>query len=73
LLREHLERLASQVRKCEKCDLALRRERAIPGEGPLDAEIFLVGQAPSIASKKTTGPFGVLQDLFCATSWEEQR
>ncbi len=57
MLREHIERLALQVSKCEKCDLALKRERAIPGEGPLDAEIFLVGQAPFDSEQKNGRPF----------------
>jgi len=31
---------------CRKCSLHLTRKNPVPGEGPLDAELMLVGEAP---------------------------
>ena len=41
-----LEQTAAAVRSCTLCRLHVGRTHAVPGEGPLDADVFLIGEAP---------------------------
>ena len=41
-----LEEIANEVRSCTACELHKGRTRAVPGEGPLNAEIMFIGEAP---------------------------
>lgn len=41
-----LQRLHEQIRACRLCDLHKTRTQAVPGVGPLSAEIMFVGEAP---------------------------
>jgi len=52
-----VEVLASKIKGCHKCDLALNRKEAVPGEGPRGARIFLVGQAPFDMEQINGRPF----------------
>ena len=52
-----VEVLASKIKGCNKCDLALNRKEAVPGEGPRGARIFLVGQAPFDMEQINGRPF----------------
>lgn len=52
-----LEELAAQVRVCVQCRLNLSRRIAVPGEGPLDAELLLVGEAPGAREDAVGRPF----------------
>ena len=52
-----LEELATQVRVCVQCRLNLSRRIAVPGEGPLDAELLLVGEAPGASEDAAGRPF----------------
>ena len=52
-----LERLASEVRVCQKCPLGSLRTYAVPGEGPADAEIMFVGEAPGAHEDRQGRPF----------------
>lgn len=52
-----LETLAAGIRRCEKCRLHQGRGRAVPGEGPADAEILLLGEAPGGVEDATGRPF----------------
>lgn len=54
---EELERLAEQIRVCPRCDLALSRTHAVPGEGNPHAAIMFVGEAPGAAEDKSGRPF----------------
>ena len=56
--------LESQIMNCERCDLALKRKRAIPGEGPLGARVFLLGQAPFDAEEMNGRPFWGVTGAF---------
>lgn len=56
--------LESQIMNCERCDLALKRKRAIPGEGPLKARVFLLGQAPFDAEEMNGRPFWGVTGAF---------
>jgi DNA polymerase len=42
----NLEKIASKIRKCKKCELWKIRKKAVPGEGPERAKIAFIGQNP---------------------------
>jgi DNA polymerase len=44
--RADLSRLHQQIRACQLCPLSEGRNFAVPGSGPVPAEIMLVGEAP---------------------------
>lgn len=52
-----LERLAEEITHCERCDLFRTANRAVPGDGPSDATIMLVGEAPGFNEDKQGHPF----------------
>lgn len=43
---------------CTKCGLCNSRTRVVFGEGPLNAELFVVGEAPGFNEDKEGKPFG---------------
>ena len=45
------------VNGCRACPLATTRTRAVPGEGPVDAEILLIGEAPGYYEDQQGRPF----------------
>jgi DNA polymerase len=49
--------LCNEVRVCEKCILAQGRTNAVPGEGPVDAEIMFIGEAPGFHEDRQGRPF----------------
>lgn len=52
-----LELVASEVRGCPKCPLAKSRVKAVPGEGPADARVMLIGEAPGFHENQQGRPF----------------
>jgi DNA polymerase len=52
-----LHQLEEAARVCVRCPLWRCRKRAVPGEGPLDAPLFLVGEAPGRIEDVTGRPF----------------
>ena len=52
-----LHALAAAIDGCRQCDLARHRTRPVPGEGPADARIVLVGEAPGAREDRTGRPF----------------
>jgi DNA polymerase len=52
-----LEQVRSQIITCTKCRLSETRTNAVPGNGPENAEIMLVGQAPGREEDKQGKPF----------------
>jgi DNA polymerase len=52
-----LEELNNQIRNCKKCRLYLTAKNAVPGEGPQDAKIMIVGQNPGADEDETGRPF----------------
>jgi DNA polymerase len=54
---EQLELLEERVRTCELCALSRTRNNAVPGEGPLDAEVMFIGEAPGVNEDKQGRPF----------------
>jgi DNA polymerase len=52
-----LTNLYDQIRSCTRCQLARSRTRAVPGEGPEDASLMFIGEAPGFHEDKTGRPF----------------
>lgn len=46
-----------EIRACTRCPLAETRTRAVPGEGPLDAEIMFIGEGPGFHEDRQGRPF----------------
>lgn len=49
--------LCSQVYACRRCRLWMGAKQGVPGEGPLDAKIMVVGQNPGAEEDETGKPF----------------
>ncbi len=54
---ETLAQVAQEVRVCKKCALFRSRKNAVPGEGPAEAEIMFVGEAPGFHENEQGLPF----------------
>ena len=52
-----LEQLNQQIYTCKKCRLWQGAKHGVPGEGPLDAKVMLVGQNPGTDEDETGRPF----------------
>jgi DNA polymerase len=52
-----LQKIADQVAKCKKCDLASTRTNPVPGEGNSDAMVVFVGEAPGADEDAQGRPF----------------
>jgi DNA polymerase len=52
-----LEGLVEEIRVCTRCDLHSVANKAVPGEGPSDARVILVGEAPGFNEDKQGRPF----------------
>lgn len=52
-----LEQLDAEVRACTRCPLYQGTKHGVPGEGPLDARIMLVGEAPGQREDQQGRPF----------------
>ncbi|HHS97334.1 MAG TPA: uracil-DNA glycosylase [Chloroflexi bacterium] len=52
-----LAQIAEEVRACTACILHRGRTQAVPGEGPADAEIMFIGEAPGFHEDQQGRPF----------------
>src|SRR5574341_175911 len=52
-----LTKLSDQVRVCQRCDLAKGRTNAVPGEGPENAAIMMIGEGPGFHEDRQGRPF----------------
>jgi len=52
-----LDRLHHEIRTTKRCPLCADRTQAVPGEGPIDARLFMIGEAPGEEEDKTGRPF----------------
>lgn len=52
-----LEEITRQVQVCEKCELHFSRKKAVPGEGPHNASIMLIGEGPGFFENEQGRPF----------------
>jgi uracil-DNA glycosylase len=66
---EVLQQVAREVSQCTLCGLHHSRKRAVPGEGPADARIMLIGEGPGFNENEQGRPFvgqagKLLEDLL---------
>jgi uracil-DNA glycosylase family 4 len=54
---EEERRIRWEITHCTKCDLHRYRTHAVPGEGPLSARIFLIGEGPGREEDQLGRPF----------------
>ncbi|MCC6386801.1 MAG: uracil-DNA glycosylase [Dehalococcoidia bacterium] len=71
------ERLYERVRACDLCPLWKTRTNAVPGEGPIDAEVMFIGEAPGVNEDRQGRPFvgaagQFLDELFAAAGLSRQ-
>jgi len=52
-----LTELNKEIRNCHKCEIASSRTQAVPGEGPENAEIMFIGEAPGYNEDQQGRPF----------------
>jgi DNA polymerase len=54
---KELEIMRREIKTCVKCRLAKTRREAVPGEGSIGAEYFIIGQGPGANEDVTGRPF----------------
>jgi DNA polymerase len=54
---EVLAQVAREVSACTKCELHRSRKKAVPGEGPVHAEIMFIGEGPGFHENEQGRPF----------------
>lgn len=52
-----LEKLDEKIKNCKECSLWKTRKNAVPGEGPINAKIMIIGQSPGRKEDETGRPF----------------
>jgi len=52
-----LSTIARQVSECKRCPLHYSRKKAVPGEGPAQAEIMMIGEGPGFYENEQGRPF----------------
>lgn len=54
---EQLAKLAARIAVCRKCPLHETRKKSVPGDGPANAEIMLIGEGPGFHENEQGRPF----------------
>ena len=54
---EQLQEIAAQVRACTRCPLYKGATKGVPGEGPVNAEIMMIGEGPGFHEDQQGRPF----------------
>ncbi|MDA1095867.1 MAG: uracil-DNA glycosylase, partial [Chloroflexi bacterium] len=62
------------VSHCTACPLSVGRTNAVPGDGPIDAEVLFIGEAPGFYEDKQARPFvgqagKFLDELLSGIGW----
>ena len=52
-----LTELHRRIKNCKRCDLSKSRKNAVPGEGPISAQLMFVGEAPGAKEDEIGRPF----------------
>jgi DNA polymerase len=52
-----LDEIAGEIRVCTRCELHRTRTNSVPGEGPADARIMVIGEAPGWNEDQQGRPF----------------
>lgn len=73
-----LEALAREIAHCTRCPLHKGRTRAVPGEGPADAKIMFIGEAPGFHEDQQGRPFvgaagQFLEELLASIGFTRQQ
>lgn len=55
--KEEMDRMEREICSCELCPLADTRKNAVPGQGPTNAKIMLIGEAPGHHENEQGIPF----------------
>jgi len=68
-----IDEIGTMVRACRKCGLCEGRKQAVPGEGPSNARLVVVGEGPGATEDETGRPFvgragELLTDILAAIS-----
>lgn len=68
---EELTALAGEIAVCRRCPLARARTQAVPGEGPANATLMFVGEAPGFHEDRQGRPFvgasgNLLQEMLAS-------
>jgi uracil-DNA glycosylase family 4 len=76
-MEEKAEALYERIRSCQLCPLAVTRTHAVPGEGPLDAQVMFIGEAPGANEDKQGRPFvgaagNFLSELLAAAGYRRE-
>ena len=66
-----LEQVAQIIRRCEACGLCEERTNAVPGDGPADARLMVIGEGPGANEDEQGLPFvgragSLLNDILSA-------
>ncbi len=56
-MEDSLEQIAREVSTCTKCPLHRSRVKAVPGEGPANAQIMFIGEGPGFHENQSGRPF----------------
>ncbi|MGC8461651.1 MAG: uracil-DNA glycosylase [Candidatus Dormibacteria bacterium] len=57
LLTHESSSLVEEITSCTACALCTTRTNAVPGDGPLDASVMVIGEAPGKTEDQTGHPF----------------
>jgi len=52
-----LKDIEGQIKNCKRCELWRSAKSAVPGEGPADARIMFIGEAPGVEEDRSGRPF----------------
>jgi DNA polymerase len=55
--KREIEKLNQEIKSCKKCPLWKSRKNTVPGEGPVNAKLMILGQAPGHEESLTGRPF----------------
>lgn len=66
-----LQEISIQVQNCKKCRLYQTAKHGVPGEGPADAAIMIVGQNPGAEEDESGRPFVGRAGKFLTKTLEE--
>ncbi len=56
-VKRELEKLHEAIKNCKKCNLYKSRKNSVPGEGPANAKIMIIGEAPGEKEDEMGRPF----------------
>ncbi len=57
MTKDELQALHTEILSCTKCELHKGRKNAVPGEGPFEAKVILVGEGPGEKEDEDGRPF----------------